>query len=44
VSPGNLSEDLIADSRPVNFWRLDKTRLAAAVDQFAPQVPIVDHT
>ena len=42
--PAQLSESLVADSRPVNFWRLNKTRLRAAVDRFGPDVPVVDQT
>jgi hypothetical protein len=44
VVPGDVSEDLMVDSRQVSFWRLDRKRLAAAVDHFAPGVPIVDKT
>lgn len=44
VVPAGLSEDLVADSRPISFWRLDKTRLTAAVDNFRPDVRIVDNT
>jgi hypothetical protein len=44
VVPGHLSEDLVADSRPVSFWRLDKTRLTAAVNHFAPDVTVEDRT
>lgn len=42
--PGHLSGDLVADSRPVNFWRLDKQRLAAAIKRFAPHIPFADET
>jgi hypothetical protein len=42
--PQNLTEDLVADSRPITFWRLDKTRLVAAVNRFAPHVPVVDQS
>ncbi|GAA2378592.1 hypothetical protein [Dactylosporangium salmoneum] len=44
VVPAIVPDDVIADSRPITFWRLDKRRLADAIDQFAPQVRIVDHT
>ncbi len=42
--PAHLSEALVADSRPVSSWRLNKTRLTTAVNQFAPDVPVMDHT
>ncbi len=42
--PGHLSQDLVADSRPVNFWRLDRQRLAAAIKRFAPHIPFADET
>jgi hypothetical protein len=42
--PAGLSEDLVADSRPVSFWRLDKTRLTAAVGHFSPDVTVLDRT
>lgn len=41
-APDYLPEALVADSRPINFWRLDTKKLAAAVSQFAPGVPVVD--
>ena len=44
VVPANLPEDLVADSRPISFWRLDKARFTAAVQQFRPDLPVVDHT
>lgn len=44
VVPAGLAEGLIADSRQVSFWRLDKTRLAEAVNHFSPGVPIEDRT
>jgi hypothetical protein len=40
--PAHLSEGLVADSRPVSFWRLNKTRLTAAVHHFRPDVPVED--
>ncbi len=44
VVPAHVSEDLVADSRQVAFWRLNKTRLTAAVNHFRPDVPVVDRT
>jgi hypothetical protein len=44
LAPAHLPEALVADSRPVNFWRLDKTRLTTAVNHLAPRVQIVDQT
>jgi hypothetical protein len=44
VVPPGLAEDLVADSRQVSFWRLDRTRLTAAVSHFRPGLPIEDHT
>jgi hypothetical protein len=41
--PAGLSEDLVADSRPIS-WRLDKTRLTAAVGHFSPDVTVLDRT
>ena len=41
VVPWRLSEELVADSRPVSFWRLDEKKLAAAVAHFRPDVPVV---
>ena len=38
--PAHLSEDLVADSRQVAFWRLNKKRLSAAVHHFRPDVPV----
>ncbi|MDX2702746.1 hypothetical protein PV350_07760 [Streptomyces sp. PA03-6a] len=34
--------DLLMASRQVNGWRLDRRRLAAALEHFAPGVPLVD--
>ncbi|MDX2643216.1 hypothetical protein ACFYYN_10800 [Streptomyces sp. NPDC001902] len=34
--------DLVIASRQVNGWRLDRRRLAAALEHFAPGVPLVD--
>jgi hypothetical protein len=42
--PPNVPPQLMADSRPVSFWRLDKPRLIAAVNDFAPQVLVIDET
>jgi len=42
--PAHLPTALVADSRPVSFWRLNKARLVAAINQFAPHVPVVDET
>jgi hypothetical protein len=42
--PAGLPAPLVADSRPASCWRLDKVRLVAAVNQFAPQVAVVDET
>jgi hypothetical protein len=42
--PAELSEDLVADSRSITFWRLDKTRLTAAVGHFSPDVAVLDRT
>ncbi|GAA0908199.1 hypothetical protein GCM10009557_82880 [Virgisporangium ochraceum] len=42
--PGDVSEDLMVDSRQISFWRLDRERLAAAVDHFAPDVRVEDRT
>jgi hypothetical protein len=42
--PAHLSEALVADSHPVSSWRLNKTRLTTAVNQFGPDVPVMDHT
>ncbi|MFD4759309.1 hypothetical protein ACFWOJ_10520 [Streptomyces sp. NPDC058439] len=39
--PG-VPADVVLASRTVAGWRLDRTRLAAAVDRFAPGVPVVD--
>ncbi|MFD4140533.1 hypothetical protein [Streptomyces sp. NPDC058572] len=38
----NVPVDVAMASRAVNGWRLDRARLAAAVDHFAPGVPVVD--
>ncbi|WP_306359279.1 hypothetical protein [Nocardia sp. CC227C] len=38
----HIPPDVIAASRPISGWRLDEDRLAAAVRQHAPHVPIVD--
>jgi hypothetical protein len=43
LAPANLPEGVVADSRPVTFWRLDKARLARAVNEYAPHVPFIDH-
>jgi hypothetical protein len=42
--PRHLSEGVVADSRQISFWRLNKTRLTTAVNHFRPDVPVVDHT
>jgi len=42
--PAHLPEALVADSRPVSFWRLDKARLTTAINHLAPHVQIVDQT
>jgi len=44
VVPAELSEDLVADSRQINFWRLDKGRLITAVNHFRPDVPVMEHS
>lgn len=36
----HVEHDLFLASRPVNLWRLDPVRLGAAVDAFAPKVPV----
>ena len=33
--------ELFLASRPINLWRLDPERLQAAVDAFAPHVPVL---
>jgi hypothetical protein len=42
--PAHLPAALVADSRPVSWWRLDQARLVTAVNHFAPQVAVVDET
>lgn len=42
VVPTHVSEALVADSRMVGYWRLDKERLTSAVHHFAPHVQVVD--
>ncbi|MFG3258833.1 hypothetical protein [Streptomyces sp. NPDC048172] len=37
----HVEHDLFLASRPVNLWRLDPERLQAAVDAFAPHVPVL---
>lgn len=37
----HVDYELFLASRPINFWRLDPEGLQAAVDAFAPQVPVV---
>ncbi|MFF2847287.1 hypothetical protein ACFVT5_13220 [Streptomyces sp. NPDC058001] len=38
----HLPADVVAVSRPVSGWRLDRDRLAAAMAEFAPGVPMKD--
>ncbi|MFJ6567929.1 hypothetical protein ACIQNU_10925 [Streptomyces sp. NPDC091292] len=38
----HLPADVVALSRPVSGWRLDRDRLAAAMAGFAPGVPLTD--
>ncbi|WP_447038070.1 hypothetical protein [Streptomyces sp. DSM 118878] len=40
VAP-HVEYDLLLDSRPINLWRLDPEKLQAAVDAFAPGVPVL---
>jgi hypothetical protein len=44
VASGGLPEGLVADSRPISFWRLDKRRFTAAVEHFRPGLSVVDQT
>ncbi|MFF7042574.1 hypothetical protein ACIP4T_14785 [Streptomyces massasporeus] len=37
----HVDYELFLASRPINLWRLDPERLQAAVDAFAPQVPVL---
>ncbi|MBX7466006.1 MULTISPECIES: hypothetical protein [unclassified Streptomyces] len=37
----HVDYELFLASRPINFWRLDPERLQAAVDAFAPHVPVL---
>ncbi|MEV5939130.1 hypothetical protein [Streptomyces sp. NPDC051994] len=37
----HVDYELFLASRPINFWRLDPERLQAAVDAFAPHVPLL---
>ena len=37
----HVDGDVVDASRPINGWRLDRTRLAAAVARYAPEVPII---
>ncbi|EFL29484.1 predicted protein [Streptomyces viridochromogenes DSM 40736] len=37
----HVEYELLRASRPINFWRLDPHRLQAAVDSFAPHVPVL---
>lgn len=37
----HVDYELFLASRPINFWRLNPERLQAAVDAFAPQVPVL---
>ncbi|MEV0121107.1 hypothetical protein AB0I16_06030 [Streptomyces sp. NPDC050703] len=37
----HVEYDLLLDSRPINFWRLDPEKLQAAVDAFAPSVSVL---
>ncbi len=38
----HVDGDVVAASRPINGWRLDRERLTAAVSAHAPQVPILE--
>jgi hypothetical protein len=40
----HVDYELFLASRPINFWRLDPERLQAAVDAFAPDVPVLVHS
>ncbi|MET9362932.1 hypothetical protein ABZX93_18705 [Streptomyces sp. NPDC006632] len=40
----HVDYELLKASRPINFWRLDPERLQAAVDAFAPHVPVLVYT
>lgn len=42
--PAEVSDDLVADSRAISFWRLDRARLTAAVGHFGPNVAVLDRT
>ncbi|KUN08768.1 hypothetical protein AQI95_07085 [Streptomyces yokosukanensis] len=37
----HVDYELLLASRPINFWRLAPERLQAAVDAFAPHVPVL---
>ncbi|WKX68735.1 hypothetical protein [Streptomyces sp. XD-27] len=37
----HVEHELFLASRPINLWRLDPERLQAAVDTFAPRVPVL---
>ncbi|MEV0981266.1 hypothetical protein [Streptomyces sp. NPDC049915] len=37
----HVDHELFLASRPVHLWRLDPERLQAAVDAFAPQMPVL---
>lgn len=39
----HIDHELFLASRPVNLWRLDPERLQAAVDAYAPGVPVLVH-
>ncbi|MFD0414861.1 hypothetical protein [Streptomyces sp. NPDC127108] len=39
----HVEYELLLASRPINLWRLDPERLLAAVDAFAPNVPVLVH-
>lgn len=38
-----VEHELFLASRPINLWRLDPQRLQAAVEAFAPRVPVLVH-
>ncbi|MEV8366261.1 hypothetical protein [Streptomyces niveus] len=38
-----VEHELFLASRPINLWRLDPQRLQAAVEAFAPGVPVLVH-
>lgn len=42
AAPSHVPTHVVADSRPVNGWQLDRERLAAAVSRFAPHIEVVD--